>query len=62
MTRPRFEAMTADQQHAYVQRFARDFRELVWKYAGKNFNAANDSGLLSRMQDTTSCFQPWIWP
>lgn len=52
--------MTDDERYEKTQQFIKEFRDLVRKHAGTNFEAA-DGDLLYMMQDRTSVFSPYIW-
>lgn len=51
-----------DCQHAMVQAFAADFKKLVRQYfPDERTPFMYEGGLLSRCQDNTSLFSPYIW-
>ena len=42
--------------HEHVQQFAKEFAQLVRKFA-----PTYDPNLVAMMQDMTSCFSPYVW-
>ncbi len=53
--------MTLEERYLRCDAFLYELRDLVWKHLGKDFNKV-DQELLMLMQDSTSLYQPWMWP
>ena len=50
-----------DEANEFIQTFAQEFKTLVRKYMPEYPNNETDAILLARMQEQTSCYNPWIW-